>query len=93
MFPDEVVPRFPFRPFGSRTLSGRERQILAALRDGMSNKEIATCIRRTEDTVKFHLKNIYKKLGVNGRTQAILIAMSEELPDRTAWDVRRIKSR
>jgi len=87
MYSDETAPRFPFRAFGSRMLTNREKQILAGLRDGMSNREIATYIRRTEDTVKFHLKNIYKKLGVSCRTQAIIVAMSEERPVRSTQEV------
>ncbi|HWY25244.1 MAG TPA: helix-turn-helix transcriptional regulator [Nevskia sp.] len=88
MLLSETALKFPFRPLGRTTLTRREKQILAGLREGMSNKEIAGRIRRTEDTVKFHLKNIYKKLGVSGRTQAILVAMSEELPERSAWEVK-----
>lgn len=90
MYSDDTAPKFPFRAFGSRMLTNREQQILASLRDGMSNKEIANRFRRTEDTVKFHLKNIYKKLGVSCRTQAILVAMSEERPPRSVQEVKPI---
>ncbi|WP_029921912.1 helix-turn-helix domain-containing protein [Nevskia soli] len=57
------------------TLTEREEEILAFLMRGKSNREIATCIFRSEDTVKYHLKNIYQKLGVSGRLQAILVAI------------------
>lgn len=52
-------------------LSAREHEILEQLASGRSNKEIARRFELTENTVKFHLKNIYSKLGVNSRTQAI----------------------
>lgn len=52
-------------------LSGREQEIIEQLAQGHSNKEIARRFELTENTVKFHLKNIYGKLDVNRRTQAI----------------------
>lgn len=52
-------------------LSEREREMLSFLCNGVSNKEIATRLFVSENTVKFHLKNIYAKLSVNSRSQAI----------------------
>lgn len=52
-------------------LSERERQILVFLANGVSNKEMAARLFVTENTVKFHLKNIYAKLAVSSRLQAI----------------------
>jgi LuxR family maltose regulon positive regulatory protein len=48
-------------------LSEREREILALLAQAMSNKKIATVLNVSAETVKWHLKNIYLKLGVGGR--------------------------
>jgi LuxR family maltose regulon positive regulatory protein len=52
-------------------LTDRERQILIFLANGVSNKEMASRIFLSENTVKFHLKNIYSKLAVSSRLQAI----------------------
>lgn len=51
-------------------LSEREEEILRLLASGLSNKEIANRVFVSENTVKFHLKNIYSKLGVSSRLQA-----------------------
>ncbi|WP_253950360.1 LuxR C-terminal-related transcriptional regulator [Methylibium sp. T29] len=45
----------------------------------MANKEIASRLFVSENTVKFHLKNIYSKLGVSGRVQAINAARTLRL--------------
>ncbi|MEP3050136.1 MAG: LuxR C-terminal-related transcriptional regulator [Erythrobacter sp.] len=55
-------------------LSAREMEILEQLAGGRSNKQIARRFELTENTIKFHLKNIYNKLSVNSRTQAIAAA-------------------
>lgn len=55
-------------------LSNREQDIIQQLALGKSNKEIARVFELTENTVKFHLKSIYKKLSVNSRTQSIVVA-------------------
>jgi two-component system, NarL family, response regulator YdfI len=52
-------------------LSERERAILSALGEGMSNKQIAGRLWLAEQTVKFHLTNIYRKLEVSTRTEAV----------------------
>lgn len=51
--------------------SPREREVIEELTQGLSNKEIARALDLSENTVKFHLKNIYSKLKVTGRTAAI----------------------
>ncbi len=60
-------------------LSPREREILCQLNEGQSNKMIARALAMAEPTVKFHLKNIYAKLGVNNRTLAVAVARRCEL--------------
>jgi LuxR family maltose regulon positive regulatory protein len=52
-------------------LSRRETEMLVFLANGVSNKEMARRLYVSENTVKFHLKNIYSKLGVESRVQAI----------------------
>jgi len=52
-------------------LTPRETEILRALAAGQSNKQIAQQFWLSEQTVKYHLTNIYRKLGVRGRTEAV----------------------
>lgn len=59
-------------------LSVREMEVLEELAQGASNKEIARALDLTEHTVKFHLKNIFAKLGVERRGQAIALARDPE---------------
>jgi DNA-binding NarL/FixJ family response regulator len=60
----------PAWPAASGTLTGRELEILVLVADGASNALIAKRLWVTEQTVKFHLSNVYRKLGVANRTQA-----------------------
>lgn len=54
-----------------QSLSRKERAILEALAQGMSNRELSKELQISTNTVKFHLSNIYEKLNVKNRTQAI----------------------
>jgi len=56
-------------------LTEREIEVLTHMMDGLSNKEIAGAIGRTEATVKAHLLNIFEKLGASDRTEAVTIAL------------------
>ncbi len=51
-------------------LTPREQEMLALVAEGKSNTAIARELHLTENTVKFHLRNIYAKLGVTNRTEA-----------------------
>ncbi|WP_234266069.1 LuxR C-terminal-related transcriptional regulator [Hydrogenophaga sp. NFH-34] len=53
------------------SLSEREHEILRALANAMSNKRIAQALGVSPETVKWHLKNVYGKLGVTGRDDAV----------------------
>lgn len=55
-------------------LSQREIQVLKGLTEGKCNKDIALDLTITEPTIKFHVKSIYRKMGVANRTQAALLA-------------------
>ena len=61
-------------------LSRKERAILDALATGLSNKELAKELNISTNTVKFHLSNLYEKLGVKNRAQAIAFYYSTRLP-------------
>jgi LuxR family maltose regulon positive regulatory protein len=60
-------------------LSSREMEVLTELAQGSSNKLIARALQMTENTVKFHLKNVFQKLGVKHRAQAIRVAQDQGL--------------
>ena len=62
-------------------LTEREVAVLQALAQGLSNKEIARSLWLAEQTVKFHLTNIYRKLDVRGRTEAVHWAYHHGLPE------------
>ncbi len=55
-------------------LTDRELSILRLVAEGLSNLDIASKLYVTEQTVKFHLSNIYRKLGVGNRTEATRFA-------------------
>lgn len=62
-----------------QSLSRKERAILEALSKGMSNRELAAELGISTNTVKFHLSNMYDKLSVKNRAQAIAFYYSSRL--------------
>ncbi len=62
-------------PAHSASLTLREMDVLRLLAKGQSNKEIAHSLHLVEETVKFHVRHILSKLGVQSRTQAVLAAI------------------
>lgn len=62
--------------FGS--LTAREREVLAQIADGRSNREIARLLQVSEKTVKTHVSSVLAKLGVADRTQAALLAVRQQ---------------
>jgi DNA-binding NarL/FixJ family response regulator len=63
----------------SQSLTAREREVLALLAAGKTNKEIAGRLRITERTAKFHVTSIFNKLGAENRAQAVAIASEQRL--------------
>lgn len=63
------------------SLTKRELDVLKNLSIGMYNKEIATKLEISERTVKNHVSNIFKKIGVSDRTQAAVFAIRNNLID------------
>jgi len=72
--PPEVGAKLAQRVAG-QNLTPRELEVLRAIVDGRSNKEIGRALSLGEGTVKFHVNNILAKLGVNDRTQAATEAL------------------
>ena len=64
----------PQAPPVSYHLSPRELEILSYLAEARTNAEIAKQCRVSKNTLKYHLKNLFRKLGVRDRGQAIMIA-------------------
>ena len=72
-----VVPNDESRALAQ--LTEREREVLALLGRGMTNKEIATQLSISEKTAKFHVSSILGKLNLNDRTQAALFAVKHQV--------------
>jgi two-component system LytT family response regulator len=69
---NEVLPKTPEEELSYKEiLTEQETKVLRLISEGLSNKEIALLLYITGETVKFHIKNVYKKLGVNNRVQAL----------------------
>ena len=60
-------------------LTARERQIVAAILSGHTNKDIAQEFSISKETVKSHLSNIFDKLGVSNRLELALFAIHHQL--------------
>lgn len=56
----------------NQDVSHREREILRLVAAGLSNRDIAQAVHLSEATIKWHLHNLFSKLGVRSRTQAVL---------------------
>ena len=67
--PDEPEPKGP-----EAALTARQRKVLACIREGCSNREIADRLQISEGTVKLHVSRILKVLGVRNRTAAARIS-------------------
>ena len=67
------------RPADQFDLTGREREILEQVAAGRSNKQIAREFWLSEQTIKYHLTNVYRKLGVSSRTEAARFAYDHGL--------------
>jgi two-component system response regulator DevR len=70
-------------PQGMARLSPQERLIMPLLAEGKTNKEIAAQLRLSDKTVKNYLANIFEKLRVNRRTEAVAWFIKESQSDYT----------
>ena len=60
-------------------LTPRELEVLTLLVQGLNNPEIAQRLVVSRSTIKFHVSSVLSKLGVNGRTEAVALALQENL--------------
>jgi NarL family two-component system response regulator YdfI len=84
LHPDEVRPEPAPRTQAatvelSEPLTARERQVLGMLGAGLGNKEIASRLKISEHTAKFHVASILGKLGASSRTEAVAIGLRRGL--------------
>ncbi len=63
-------------------LSSREREVLALMVEGLNNREIADQLTISSSTVKNHVSNIFSKLGITSRTQAVAMAVERKIVSR-----------
>lgn len=78
VIPNAVAARLAEFPEKS-DLTERELEVLQLVARGLSNKEVARAIGRTDETVKIHLKNVFAKLNVADRTEAVTVALTRGL--------------
>ncbi|MEX0801348.1 MAG: response regulator transcription factor [Dehalococcoidia bacterium] len=86
-FPGRGEPAAPV-PTDSYQLTARELEILRLVAEGSSNTEVARKLWVTEQTVKFHLSNVYRKLEVSNRTEASRYAQLHGLLGESGWSER-----
>ncbi|MBN8953487.1 MAG: transcriptional regulator [Rhizobium sp. 60-20] len=67
---------------GAYVFTGRERMVLELLSSGLSNKEIGRRLALSDNTIKFHLRNIFGKLNVSTRTAAVTAARQKGMLNR-----------
>jgi DNA-binding NarL/FixJ family response regulator len=60
-------------------LTERERDVLKCMVQGLNNNEIAEQLVVSLGTVKFHISNIFQKLGVDSRVEAVKLAIEQKL--------------
>jgi DNA-binding CsgD family transcriptional regulator len=83
----------PETPAASALLGRREREILRLVASGMTNREIAAVLFIAPGTVRKHLDNVYAKLGVRSRAQAVAVTVDRSrsalVEEARAADVSR----
>jgi DNA-binding CsgD family transcriptional regulator len=69
----------PVRPRALQGLSTRELEILELVADGLGNRQIATLLHLSEETVKTHLRRLMRKLGATSRAHAVALGIRTQL--------------
>ncbi|MDY6868257.1 MAG: LuxR C-terminal-related transcriptional regulator [Chloroflexota bacterium] len=73
-------------------LSGREKEILELVAEGLTNREIAQRLSISHNTVKVHLSNIFEKIGVSSRTEATVYAIEHRIVDVPGGETTLVSS-
>ena len=76
-----LIQRATRPPAPGHDLSAREREVLALVKQGLSNRAIAERLIISSSTADFHVSNILAKLGVASRTEAVALAVQHRLVD------------
>jgi DNA-binding NarL/FixJ family response regulator len=74
-----VRPDTPVAPKANFGLTGRETQILLAVVEGLTNRQIAEQLSISHDTVKHHVRKVFTKVGVSKRVELAVFAMNHHL--------------
>jgi len=76
----QIAPLHIVNAQGKSLLSKREEQVVACVAEGLTNREIARQLNLSEHTVKNYLFRIFDKLGISGRVELVLYALSHREP-------------
>lgn len=81
VFSKAIVDRLvsPARPIADYQLTDRELEVLVILAEGLTNQQSARRLSISTSTLKFHMSNIYRKLGVQTRSEALVLAAKNNL--------------
>jgi len=72
--------------FPEAVLTPREEEMLGAVVRGLSNQEVASKLDTAIKRIKMHLQNVYRKLGVLDRSNAVIIAIERGILHVDSWD-------
>ena len=73
--PPEIAAKLADHIARGGGLSVREREVLACVREGRTNKDVGGILGISEHTVNLHVKSILNKLGASSRTEAVMLAL------------------
>lgn len=81
VFSKEIVDKLvsPPQPGADFRLTDRELEVLVLLAEGLTNQQSARKLSISQSTLKFHMSNIYQKLGVQTRSEALVLAAKNNL--------------
>ena len=81
VFSPDIVEQLvsPSQPAVDFQLTDRELEVLVLLAEGMTNQQSAQRLSISVSTLKFHMNNIYEKLGVQTRSEALVLAAKNNL--------------
>ena len=81
VFSKDIVEKLvsPPQPVVDYYLTDRELEVLVILAEGLTNQESARRLSISPSTLKFHMQNIYEKLGVQTRSEALVLAAKNNL--------------